>query len=332
MDRTTNIILAATIIWLSAVTGFVSSLWCFGSPRILALGNTFGGGVLLAAGLVHLTTDAFENFSEAGEDTWAVQYDFPWASFFVSLGFLMTLFIEETVLHIIDNTDVTQGRLNNRKSTEEPLTSNESAGYERPSGNIQLCDGISAEGRRSVYTRGRAPTLSRRMYEIATHDHGNHDHGDHDHGAGGVIDRGVAVAIVFLLAISCHSFMAGLGVGAMSGNELWSGMAAVVAHKGLATFTLSTCFIKAGCSKCSLIFYIGLFSVVTPLGILCGSVISADNATNGILIGLAGGSFLYIGVLEVISKEMIDQTDKIYKLFVLILGWGLMSALAIWVY
>jgi len=331
MDRTINLILVAIIIWLSAVTGFVSSLLCSGSPRILGLGNTFGGGVLLAAGLVHLTTDAFENFSDAEEDSWAVRYDFPWASFFVSLGFLITLFIEETVLHIIDNTDVTHNGLNNLRSSEEPLMDNKSPEYERASGNIQLCDGISGEGRRSVYTRGRAPTLSRRMYEVAIHDHDNHDHGDHDHGAGGVIDRGVAVAIVFLLAISCHSFMAGLGVGAMSGSELWSGMTAVVAHKGLATFTLSTCFIKAGCSKCSLIFYIGLFSVVTPLGILCGSVISADNATNGILIGLAGGSFLYIGVLEVISKEMIDPNDKIFKLFVLILGWSLMSALAIWV-
>merc|ERR1719193_2390612 len=114
----------------------------------------------------------------------------------------------------------------------------------------------------------------------------------------------------------------------MTGSDMWSGMVAVVAHKGLATFTLSTCFIKAGCPKGTLAFYILLFSVVTPLGILCGMLMSGtDIATEGLLVGLAGGSFLYIGVLEVISKEMENPDDKIYKLLTLLLGWGLMSVL-----
>jgi len=325
MDSANSHVLVAIIIWCSAVLGYLSSLSCSGSPRVLALGNTFGGGVLLAAGLVHLANDSLGAFEEAKASSWAKRYDFPWAAFFVSLGFLLTLFIEETVLHIIEKTESNHEQYDMLEEPLKPLDEN-SAITERGSvPRANLTDCFSAEHRRSSYSK--APTLSARMMEAAIL-----DHDDHDYGAGDVIERGMAVAVVFLLAISCHSFIAGLGVGAMSGRALWSGMIALVAHKGLATFTLATCFIKAGCPRTTLTCYIALFSIVTPFGILCGSLMaSAGGATDGVLIGFAGGSFLYIGVLEVISKEMQNSTDKILKLLVLILGWGLISSLAIWV-
>jgi len=298
-------ILVTVIIWVSAVAGYICSLYSAKSPRVLAIGNTFGGGVLLAAGLVHMANDSIEDFDGAPDGSWSKKYDYPWGAFFVCLGFLTTLFVEEIVLYILEKTWHKHGSL------LEPLIDGDTEPWTE-------CN--------SDFVLKKKSTLSATMMSTAMQ-----DHGDHDHGAQGVIERGMAVAFVFLLAISCHSFLAGLGVGAMTGPGLWSGMLAIIAHKGLATFTLSTCFIKANCPQPRLTFYILVFSLVTPVGIICGSLLSTDDVTEGILVGLAGGSFLYIGVLEVISKEMENQMDKLYKLLVLLLGWGLMSSLAIWV-
>jgi len=305
MNDETSKILVAVIIWASAIAGYICSLYSAKIPRVLALGNTFGGGVLLAAGLVHMANDSIEDFDSAPDGSWAKKYDYPWGAFFVCLGFLTTLFVEEIVLYILEITE---------HKHYDPLVE-------------PLIDGNTPETEcNPEFVLKKKSTLSATMMETAIQ-----DHCDHVHGAHGVIERGMAVAFVFLLAISVHSFLAGLGVGALSGPSLWSGMIAIIAHKGLATFTLSTCFIKAKCPQPRLTFYILVFSLVTPTGIICGSLLSTDDATEGILVGLAGGSFLYIGVIEVISKEMENQMDKLYKLLVLLLGWGLMSSLAIWV-
>jgi len=298
----------AFIIWLSAIAGFICSLTSARSPRILALGNTFGGGVLLAAGLVHLSNDCIEDFESADEDSWPKRYDFPWGAFFVSVGFVITLLVEEIVLYILERTE-------KKHSLMKPLY----IGQDIEAGNHS--DPHNGQDR-----VGMERTLTRQMLDRATQKKHNH------YGTASLTERGMAVAFVFLLAISCHSFIAGLGLGALTGSNLWSGMIAIIAHKGMATFTLATCFLKAGCTKVRLAFYILPFSLVTPLGILCGILISdKSGATQGIVVGLAAGSFLYIGILEVISKEMGNQIDKIYKLTILLLGWGLMSVLAIWV-
>jgi len=323
MDDTIRRILVGICVWAAAMVGFLFSLMCSGNPRVLALGNTFGGGVLLAAGLVHLTNDAIEDFADASEDSWSKRYDFPWATFFVVMGFLVTLFVEESVLLILGIREAKHSW----DILNEPFNTSKTLDKDSAQGGREGQNPSTGRQSSPLVGNRRKSSVSAKMSEVAFM-----DRGDHDHGVRYIVDRGMAVSIVFLLAISCHSFLAGLGVGALSGNKLWSGMAAIVAHKGLATFTLATCFIKAGCPTCSLVFYIGLFSLVTPLGIFCGSLISsADNTTNGILVGLAGGSFLYIGVLEVLSKEMEHSSDKIYKLLMLVLGCGLMSFLAIWV-
>merc|ERR1719285_1140708 len=95
---------------------------------------------------------------------------------------------------------------------------------------------------------------------------------EHKHSVGAILNGGFVSAIVFLCAISCHSFIAGLGIGALTGNELWSGMIAIVAHKSLATFTLANCFMNANCSKLTLISFMFGFSLVTPIGIMCGNL------------------------------------------------------------
>jgi len=302
----------AGIIWLSAVVGFLASYVFAKNPRILSLGNTFGGGVLLAAGLVHLTNDAFEIFESADEDNWSKRYGYPWAAFFVCSGFLVTLVIEVTVLQIIDET-----RKDDAPHFQQKLLTG---------------DEILTKDYDSTKSTRKPSSVSEAIMDVALQDPEKNEKNDHHHFDGDVINRGMVIAIVFLFAISCHSFLAGLGIGALNGKELWSGMIAIIAHKSLATFTLANCFINANCTTLTLTGFIFGFSLVTPLGILCGALISNEEGpTEGVLIGLAGGSFLYIGIIEVISKEVENQRDWMLKLLMLIMGWALMSLLALWV-
>jgi zinc transporter ZupT len=343
MDRVEGHMLAAGIIWFSAVIGFLCSYKLSGNPRILSLGNTFGGGVLLAAGLVHLANDSFNDFTDVPKNSWAA-VDYPWAGMFVSIGFLTTLFMEEAVLYILTQSGNRHSNYKVQRQTVDefrrPLLP-VSSKRKRCISSLHEAMIVEATGP-SKYNTLDSTSIRSLKYPNGTIQSteedfsnrsisGSHDH-ENNHGAGDIISRGFAVAIVFLCAISCHSFISGLGVGAMQGSEIWSGILAVVAHKSLASFTLSTCFINGGASTCTWIFYMSIFSLVTPLGIMVGSFLTTGaGATEGALIGLAAGSFIYIGVLEVISRELEEERDKKCKLLLLILGWGLMSLLAIWV-
>jgi len=316
MGNTTGHILVAIIIWLSAVAGVLGSYFASKNKRLLGLGNTFGGGVLLAAGLVHLTNDAFEEFDNADEDSWCKRYNFPWAAFFVSMGFVITLLIEVTVLHLLDEI---------RDRHDDSNLKSSLIGKDLPT--------YSEFDHHQSLPSTSATATSRFMKPRSISEAMSSDSTFHGHpGVGDAVEQGLAVAIVFFCAISCHSFIAGLGVGALSGNEMWSGMIAIIMHKGLASFTLANCFNKSKSPTLVNVLFMLAFSIVTPVGIMLGMLITQTvGPTEGILIGLAGGSFLYIGIIEVISKEMESPDDWRCKLLVLIVGWGLMSMLAIWV-
>ena len=84
------------------------------------------------------------------------------------------------------------------------------------------------------------------------------------------------------------------------------------------------------------------FSCVTPVGGLIGLAIAKAEAGDGTdddpqdtpatdaLLAIAGGTFVYVGLVEIIGKEL-PGTDKPHKLFLILFGWGFMAMLALWV-
>ena len=63
-----------------------------GGGRAIAYGNSFAGGVLLAAGLIHLLADANEGFSSAYPDV-----DYPAAYAVATLAFILVLGLERVI-------------------------------------------------------------------------------------------------------------------------------------------------------------------------------------------------------------------------------------------
>ena len=75
----------------------------------------------------------------------------------------------------------------------------------------------------------------------------------------------------------------------------------------------------------------GLFSLATPAGIALGYVSSAHSGGVGAAVSaLAAGTFMYVALMEVVPKELEDGRHRGLKMGAMLLGFGLMSLLAVW--
>jgi zinc transporter 1/2/3 len=78
---------------------------------------------------------------------------------------------------------------------------------------------------------------------------------------------------------------------------------------------------------------VGLFAAATPLGIAIGyaSSVLGHGPVSAAMSALASGTFLYVALNEVIPKEL-EHPDghRLAKVAALLLGFGLMSLLAVW--
>lgn len=69
------------------------------------------------------------------------------------------------------------------------------------------------------------------------------------------------------------------------------------------------------------VLMIALFSIFSPLGVAMGILIQNSNEVVEIIVScLAGGSFLYISMSEIISEEFAKKENRCGKLFCYILG------------
>jgi hypothetical protein len=54
-----------------------------------------------------------------------------------------------------------------------------------------------------------------------------------------------------------------------------------------------------------------------------------------VVIGLSSGTFIYVGVVELLAKELADRSecgdrDEVSKFVLFVVGWGAMAVLALW--
>jgi zinc transporter 1/2/3 len=139
------------------------------------------------------------------------------------------------------------------------------------------------------------------------------------------------------LILSVHSIIAGTSLGLEA--SLLSSIAiliAIVAHKGSAAFALGVSLKNSAFPAPRHMVLIIFFSVMTPLGVLLGSLFAtAMSDKTAILMeaifdGLAAGTFLYVAVAD-IMKEVFEQvSDRWLKILFIITGFLLMALIAIW--
>lgn len=123
-------------------------------------------------------------------------------------------------------------------------------------------------------------------------------------------------AFVLLIVLSVHSMIAGMALGLQPETAaVLVVMLGILFHKGSAAFALIVTAHSAGNRK--LWQTLWLFSVMTPIGIVFGTVAGQvfEGRTALIFEGsfnaIAAGTFIYVAVMDVLDAEMSRERDRI---------------------
>lgn len=270
--------------------------------RVVALSNSFGGGVFLATCFNALLPAVREKVKDILEE---VKYtnQYPLAETMMILGFLLTVFVEQTVLTF-------------RK--------------EKPSFiDLETFNaGGSEVGSDSEYD---APFIAPARGAARAQLHHSHHHG---HFNPSELKRAGPLRLASLvLALSAHSIFEGLALGLQEdGAKLGSLFIGVAIHETLASVALGVNVAKTGVplrDACKLGITV---SLMIPLGIGIGMGIEtvqhlAESIISVVLQGLAAGTFLFITFFEILSQELADKHDRLLKVLFLALGYGVLAGL-----
>lgn len=146
-----------------------------------------------------------------------------------------------------------------------------------------------------------------------------------------------AYPYVLTIILSVHSIIAGTSLGLethVSTSVVI--LLAILFHKGSAAFALMVSLHNAGMGVARQKRILGLFVMMTPLGLLAGTAASAALSGNlatlieGSFDALAAGTFIYVAVLDIIDEELAKEGDKVFKFCLIVAGIMLMGLLALW--
>jgi len=142
---------------------------------------------------------------------------------------------------------------------------------------------------------------------------------------------------ILFLVLAIHSIIAGMSLGLES--TIISGLVifiAIIAHKGSASFALGVNLVNSKINKSLIIKTIIFFSIMTPLGIIIGTVLNNIESSRisiwfeAIFDSLAAGTFIYIAILEIIDDVFENGKFRYQKFGFLTFGFLLMAFIAIY--
>ncbi|XP_043272673.1 protein zntC-like isoform X1 [Venturia canescens] len=144
-----------------------------------------------------------------------------------------------------------------------------------------------------------------------------------------------ARGLLTVVALSFHAIFEGLAVGLEpSISSVLYLAAAIATHKLVIAFCVGMELYVAGASSKTLLGYLSVFSLVTPLGIGAGLALGhfkndSENLgpTPTILQGMAAGTLLYVVFFEVLARERANDKSGLLQLLAIIVGFMLMLGL-----
>lgn len=152
-----------------------------------------------------------------------------------------------------------------------------------------------------------------------------------------VAGANLLTAILLTLALSVHSLIAGIALGAenLRGQVLVL-LLAILAHKGSAAFALAVALNRTAFPRPRVLLILLLFACVTPCGVIAGLVVSnVLEAEAGLWFqcifgSLAAGTFIYVATIDVIAGEANRSRLGPSELAAVVAGLGVMAGVGIW--
>ena len=143
-------------------------------------------------------------------------------------------------------------------------------------------------------------------------------------------------ALIAVVMLAIHSLLSGCALG-LSDELSVSAILfiAIISHKLAESFAIAVQLVKSELSYKSTLTYFILYVLMTPLGILIGTMITGSHTMSSILVptftALAAGTFLYLGTLHGLEKcVLVKQCCNLKYFSFVILGFVIMSIMAIY--
>lgn len=140
------------------------------------------------------------------------------------------------------------------------------------------------------------------------------------------------------LILVIHSLIEGAVLGINTTLETASIIfLAIIAHKSSESFALAVILNPTKLALKNVIIIVALFSLMTPLGILLGTLLTTGMAFKSVQLLTAGfnafaaGTFLYMSTLHHINHhERMHTSENLFEFVFLLIGIVIMAALALW--
>ncbi|KAG5849093.1 hypothetical protein ANANG_G00106370 [Anguilla anguilla] len=140
-------------------------------------------------------------------------------------------------------------------------------------------------------------------------------------------------SFILFLSLSLHSVFEGLAIGLQSTeSKVLEICIAILVHKSIIVFSMSVKLVQSAVKPLWVAAYVGVFAVMSPLGIAVGiSVMEAQLESSAliqsVLEGLAAGTFIYITFLEILPHELNSPERPLLKVLFILLGFSVMAGL-----
>jgi solute carrier family 39 (zinc transporter), member 1/2/3 len=145
-----------------------------------------------------------------------------------------------------------------------------------------------------------------------------------------------AFAVLTLIMLSLHSFLAGAALGFSSTFSVFLViLLAILAHKWAASFALAVQLNKSQLAMKTSVMLFLVFALMVPLGILFAHAVTHDlhdiPLLQPIFSALAAGTFLYLGTLHGLKRAvMVEKCCNLSRFKYVIIGFAIMAVVAIW--
>ncbi|TRY70133.1 hypothetical protein TCAL_07353 [Tigriopus californicus] len=269
--------------------------------------SCFSGGVFMGACLLDLFPDVEESISHILKEIeksygWTINY--PVAESIIIFGFLLTLLCEQLVL-----------------SHQEKQARQSRPVHQHRDDQIDENAPLLTGSNHSRSYSSNSPALSINQPDEPE------DGDGHGHSHTVAMDNSTFRSILLTVALCFHSLFEGLAIGLQSeADALYSLFFAVIVHKSVMAFSLGMTIAQSLMSTKSLLISVSVFTVASPIGISIGIIISSlekslgRDVTDGVLQGIAGGTFLYITFFEVLPHEFNKPGNRLWKVFSVFVG------------
>ena len=284
--------------------------------------NCFAGGVFFGTALLHLLPESMEKVEEY------IESDYPITSALIGAGVFLVMMAEHAfgTFHKHGHSHEHEVRFSKQGDKNIPKTDHGKS-VDASNGSITT---IAFSKKTSEISNGydnRAAEISDEDKKAPLAENPSAENESVQHIEGEKSGASVFRTIVLVLALSLHMVFEGLALGLQDTNaKVWQLLGVLTVHKCVVSFSTGLQLNESLKTFRKVILSIAGFSIVAPMGVLIGFLVSeyggegsAQGMASGILQSLSTGTFFYVTFFEILQNELANG-HNLPKVFVTLLG------------